>query len=84
MKGPLYICIVAYLLRYASVSQVVFAIRALYMLVYIHHILVYQLCIIVGHQLYWFNSRSNSPGSNYGRCVDIFAPGQWIRSAAHT
>ncbi|XP_065900571.1 uncharacterized protein [Dysidea avara] len=37
-----------------------------------------------GHQLYWFNSRPNSPGSNYGRCVDILAPGQWIRSASYT
>jgi hypothetical protein len=31
--------------------------------------------------LYWFTSRPNSPGTNYGSCVDIFAPGQWIRSA---
>ena len=38
---------------------------------------------VLGHQLYWFNSRPNSPGSNYGRCVDILAPGQWIRSASH-
>ena len=36
-----------------------------------------------GHMLYWFNSLSNSPGTNYGQCVDVFAPGQWIRSASH-
>ena len=50
---------------------------------YIHYILVYQLCIILGHQLYWLNSQPDSPGTNYGRCVDIFAPGQWIISASH-
>ena len=33
--------------------------------------------------LYWFNSQPNSPGTNYGRCVHIFAHGQWIRSASH-
>lgn len=37
-----------------------------------------------GDQLYWFSTFSNSPGTNYGRCVDIFAPGQWVSSAAHT
>lgn len=36
-----------------------------------------------GDQLYWFDSSSSSPGTNYGKCVDIFAPGQWIRSAYH-
>ena len=36
-----------------------------------------------GDQLYWFSSSSTSPGTNYGKCVDIFAPGQWIRSAYH-
>ena len=35
-------------------------------------------------QLYWFSSSQNSPGTNYGPCVDIFAPGQWVRSASHT
>ena len=33
-------------------------------------------------KLYWFES-SRSPGTNYGSCVQIFAPGQWIRSATH-
>ena len=33
--------------------------------------------------LYWFTSQPNSPGTNYGSCVDIFAPGQWVRSAGH-
>ena len=36
-----------------------------------------------GDQLYWFSSSSNSPGTNWGPCVDIFAPGQWVRSAGH-
>ena len=36
-----------------------------------------------GDQLYWFSRTSNSPGTNFGPCVDIFAPGQWIRSAGH-
>ena len=36
-----------------------------------------------GDQLYWFSSTSKSPGTNYGPCVDIFAPGQWVRSAGH-
>uniref|UniRef100_UPI00397FE904 S8 family serine peptidase n=1 Tax=Salmonella sp. s51228 TaxID=3159652 RepID=UPI00397FE904 len=30
---------------------------------------------------YWFFSRPNSPGMNYGRCVDIIAPGQYVHSA---
>ena len=34
-------------------------------------------------RLYWFDSSSNSPGTNYGSCVQIFAPGQWIRSASY-
>ena len=38
---------------------------------------------VLGHQLFWFNSRPDSPGTNYGRCVDVLAPGQWIRSASH-
>ena len=33
-----------------------------------------------GDRLYWFSGRY---GSNWGKCVDIFAPGQWIRSASH-
>lgn len=37
-----------------------------------------------GDRLYWFSSSPNSPGTNYGRCVDVFAPGQWISSAVHT
>lgn len=37
-----------------------------------------------GDRLYWFSSSSSSPGTNYGRCVDVFAPGQWISSAGHT
>ena len=32
-----------------------------------------------GDGLYWF---ANS-GTNFGKCVDIFAPGQWVRSASH-
>ena len=36
-----------------------------------------------GDKLYWFSSSSRSPGTDYGKCVDIFAPGQWIRSAGH-
>lgn len=36
-----------------------------------------------GDQLYWFSRTSNSPGTNYGPCVDVFAPGQWVRSAGH-
>ena len=36
-----------------------------------------------GDKLYWFSSSHNSPGTNYGKCVDIFAPGQWVRSASH-
>ena len=36
-----------------------------------------------GDKLYWFASSYNSPGTNYGKCVDIFAPGQWVRSASH-
>jgi hypothetical protein len=36
-----------------------------------------------GDKLYWFSRHSNSPGTNYGKCVDIFAPGQWVRSASH-
>ena len=42
-----------------------------------------QLTSLGQHMLYWFNSQSNSPGTNYGRCVHIFAHGQWIRSASH-
>lgn len=37
-----------------------------------------------GDQLYWFSSSSTSPGTNFGPCIDIFAPGQWVRSASHT
>ena len=33
-----------------------------------------------GDGLYWFEGRS---GTNFGDCVDIFAPGQWVRSASH-
>ena len=32
-----------------------------------------------GDGLYWFSST----GTNHGQCVDIFAPGQWVRSASH-
>ena len=35
----------------------------------------------LGDEVYWFDIWENSPGSNYGPCVDIFAPGQWIHSA---
>ena len=31
-------------------------------------------------RLYWFPRGS---GTNWGKCVDIFAPGQWVRSASH-
>ena len=31
-------------------------------------------------RLYWF---SRGSGTNWGNCVDIFAPGQWVRSASH-
>ena len=34
--------------------------------------------------LYWFNTFSSSPGTNYGKCVDVFAPGQYVLSAAHS
>ena len=32
-----------------------------------------------GDGLYWFTRT----GTNWGKCVDIFAPGQWVRSASH-
>ena len=48
------------------------------------HIFNFSFQRLGQHMLYWFNSRSNSPGTNYGRCVHIFAHGQWIRSASHT
>ena len=32
-----------------------------------------------GDGLYWFDNS----GTNFGKCVDIFAPGQWVRSASH-
>ena len=35
-----------------------------------------------GDGLFWFNTFYNSPGTNYGECVNIFAPGQWVRSAS--
>ena len=33
--------------------------------------------------VYWFTSRTTSPGSNYGRCVHILAPGQYVVSASY-
>jgi subtilisin family serine protease len=33
-----------------------------------------------GDGLYWFPTAG---GTNIGKCVDIFAPGQWVRSASH-
>jgi len=45
--------------------------------------IVENILFVLGHQLFWFASRSDSPGTNYGRCVDILAPGQWIRSASY-
>ncbi|KAI6649236.1 Proteinase T-like [Oopsacas minuta] len=33
--------------------------------------------------VYWFTSRTTSPGSNYGRCVHIMAPGQYVLSASY-
>ena len=37
-------------------------------------------CIL---DVYWFSSTSTSPGNNYGRCVDILAPGQYVQSASY-
>ena len=33
--------------------------------------------------VYWFTSRTTSPGFNYGRCVHIMAPGQYVVSASY-
>ena len=54
------------------------------LLLYVHKLLLANHFNSLGqHMLYWFNSQSNSPGTNYGKCVHIFAHGQWIRSASH-
>ncbi|KAI6649235.1 Proteinase T-like [Oopsacas minuta] len=33
--------------------------------------------------VYWFTSRTTSPGFNYGRCVHIMAPGQYVVSSSY-
>ena len=33
--------------------------------------------------VYWFTSRTTSPGFNYGRCVHMMAPGQYVVSASY-